>query len=94
MPLSAHNPTDTDVGDDLEFILTPQQLLPESKKPRPSKTSAAHPKQETKSLPRLDVVSMGPVACLEAIFKCTNVVYISADAPAGSHSPKGRKHKR
>ena len=92
MPIPDNNHTNID-GDDIELSLTLQPLQPAPKKPRPSKTSAAAPKPEIKPLLRLDGVSMGPVACLEAIFKCTNVVYISGDAPAGSYSTRSRKLK-
>ena len=92
MPLPDNN-NHTDVDADLEFNLTPQQL-PVPPKPRTTKTRVSSHKQATKPFPRVDAVSMGPVACLEAILKCTNVVYINPNAPAGSSSKHGRKPKK
>lgn len=72
MPLSDNS---QDLDDDVvEFSLTPQ-VVPEPEKPRKPRVSK---KQDTKPLPRVDAVTWGPEACLQAIFQCTNVIYVNA----------------
>ena len=72
MPLS-DNSHDRD-DDVVEFSLTPQ-VVSEPKKPRKPRSAK---KQATKPLPRVDAVTWGPEACLQAIFQCTNVIYVNA----------------